>query len=245
MKKNLEDYIKVIEEEVTLTNEEIVGLVKKKKKDFKAPINDETAIFMVADDLKVILTEAITKKPEEEKFEIAVQEPQETSSTTEITRYPSEKEIMFLIKRRQFIKENLIDKKTDIMIIQGNEFPKKSAWRKYINAFGISIDVLNLRIYEDGDDVIAEYRVKATAPNGQYIIADGTKSKSEYWSDKYNNYGSYNLHNLKATARTRAVNIAVSDLVGYGKESYEELSPKSIQELEKGYETLPEKDFNM
>lgn len=136
--------------------------------------------------------------------------------------YPSEEEILFLIKRRKFVKEKLIDD-TDKMKIGGQLFLKKSAWRKYINAFGISIEVIFLEVAPIEDDVIATCRVKAIAPNGQSVVAEGTKAKSEYWSDKYKNYGSYTLHNLKATARTRAINIAVSDLVGYGETSAEEL----------------------
>ena len=49
------------------------------------------------------------------------------------------------------------------------------------------------------------------------------KSKSEYWSERKQDYGNYNVHNLVATAHTRAVNRAISDLVGFGEVSAEEV----------------------
>ena len=214
-------------------------------------MNDETALFMVADDLKIELNDGESKKVLDEsiveKFGLVKQDSQETLQISEITHYPSQEEIIFVINRHKFIKEKLIDK-NDTMMIQGRNFVKKSGWRKFINAFGISIEILSMNVYEEEDEKIAVYRVKATAPTGQFVIAEGTKTKSEYWSEKYQNWGSYTLHNLKATARTRAVNIAVSDLVGYGASSYEGLPQKVITgEVEyqrnNDYDALPEKTF--
>lgn len=205
---------------------------------------------MIADDLKITLVETPLKPTEEEKFDLVVDskevDSKEVLPISEIIHYPSEEEIIFVINRHRFIKENLLDE-NDTMMIQGHNFVKKSGWRKFINAFGISIEILSMNVYKKDDDMIAEYRVKAIAPNGQSVIAEGTKSKSEYWSDKYQNWGSYSLHNLKATARTRAVNIAVSDLVGYGASSYEGLSRKVVTgEVEYNRydeDALPEKNF--
>lgn len=137
--------------------------------------------------------------------------------------FPSIEELRFMMERRNMLKNELIDPETDFMMIRGKKFMLKSGWRKFIEGFRISIDIISVKVYKFGNDIVAEYRVKVVTPFGQFAVADGTKSKSEYWSDKYQNYGSYNLHNLKATARTRAINIAVSDLVGHGEVSAEEV----------------------
>lgn len=144
--------------------------------------------------------------------------------------FPSIEELRFMISRRNMLKDELINPETDYMDIKGKKFMLKSGWRKFIEGFRISIDIISVKVYRFGSDVVAEYRVKAVTPFGQFAVADGTKSKSEYWSDKYQSYGSYNLHNLKATARTRAINIAVSDLVGHGEVSAEEAQTNEIIE---------------
>ena len=249
---NEKEYIEKIIEQTTLTKEEIKNLIKEKKKEYRGFLTTQAAYSYVCEDLGININNKESKKEEsnmkdeevetikpesglreiDKKMALTVHDENEGVSVKNeliITHYPSEEEILFLIKRRKFVKEKLIDN-SDKLNIGGNLFLKKSAWRKYINAFGISIDILSERVYEtDKGDVIAEYRVKAIAPNNQSVVADGTKSKSEYWSVKYNNYGSYTLHNLKATARTRAINIAVSDLVGYGETSAEEHSGKELR----------------
>ena len=229
-----------------MTKAQIESLVEEKIEEWRGKITRLVAFGMVYKDLK-IKNKNKNKNKKTKKEEIKMEnEKKENSSLAEIdkkmaltvhdeseaipvknnalvvTHYPSEAEILFLIKRRKFVKEKLIDD-SDKVNIAGTMFLKKSAWRKYINAFGISIDVLSKNVIEKGEDVIAFYCVKAIAPNGQFVVADGTKAKSEYWSEKHKNHGSYTLHNLKATARTRAINIAVSDLVGYGETSAEEI----------------------
>lgn len=144
--------------------------------------------------------------------------------------FPSIEELRFMMKRREMLKTELINPETDILEIKGKKFMLKSGWRKFIEGFRISVDIISVKVYRFGSDVIAEYRVKVITPFGQFAVADGTKSKSEYWSEKYQNYGSYNLHNLKATARTRAINIAVSDLVGHGEVSAEDAQTNEIIE---------------
>ncbi|KKL71124.1 hypothetical protein LCGC14_2098000, partial [marine sediment metagenome] len=47
--------------------------------------------------------------------------------------------------------------------------------------------------------------------------------------------GSYTLHNLKAKARTRAIHIAVSDIIGYGELGFATLpanEPEQVFEFE-------------
>ena len=240
----MDEYIKKISEktktfshEVEISPEEVKELIRVKKASFHGSVDDDVAISMVCNDLgfnssEIEETEISNK---ENKFNLAVQSPK-TLPLMEPTHYPSEEEILFLVNRRKFVKNTLIDKAEDLIKISGTLFLKKSGTQKYINAFGISIEILDSKVYNNVDDVIAEYRIKATAPNGQFVIADGTKSKSEYWSERSQTHGSYSLHNLKATARTRAIHIAVSDLVGYGELSLESLPSRYT-------DGLPEEEF--
>lgn len=246
MSKN-EEETQILEEIIKhtgLEHDEIEEEIQKKMNEFKGLVSRGVAITMIYDDLglntpkkntqkKSVKKEVSEKKEKksnlkeiEKSMALTVRDENEAIEITTPTLpkliYPSTDELLFLMERRDWLKANLINA-DDKMKIGNQIFLKKSAWRKYINAFGISIEIINERVYEKDGDTIAEYRVKAITPTGQYSIADGTKSKSEYWSDKYQNYGNYTLHALKATARTRAINIAVSDLVGYGETSAEEL----------------------
>ena len=248
--KKLDEYVNKLVEKTqgAYTEEDIKGLIQNKKESFRGSIKEEVAISMVCNDLGFNSGD-IESEPEPEpiketvmekveKFDLSIQDSKESLPLIEITKYPSEEEIRFFINRRKFVKNTLIDKEEDLIKIGKTIFLKRSGTQKYINAFGISIEILSNSIYPvEGDkDLVAEYRIRATAPNGQFVIADGTKNKSEYWSDQYKNFGSYSLHNLKATARTRAIHIAVSDLVGYG-----ELSLASLPRRNK--DDLPEKEF--
>ncbi len=240
-------YINNIVEKTDYNRTQVEEIIEQKKRAFNGAVNDTVAASMVSNDLKVDLEdykdpEIIEQPTKTEKLDITIASTNQPLTSSNQGLFPSEAEVLFLINRRKFVKEKLIDA-SDKMMISGQPFLKKSAWRKYINAFGISISIISEKLTEKVDDVVAEYRIKAMTPNGQFVVADGTKSKSEYYSERYKNFGSYTLHNLKATARTRAINIAVSDLVGYGETSAEELNEKVIQAKAKIEEVLPEKDF--
>lgn len=219
LKNNHPDEIEFLKEndDIKETIEEIKKEQKtKKEKDISGMFNHAK---ITSNPQPTIKTDLI---PIETENEIIIEEPdsQEKRETYpiqrfEVERYPTETEIMFLIKRHKFVKENLLDK-NDIATIKKKKFIKKSGWRKFINSFGISIELIEQKIYEKFDDKHAEIRVRAIAPNGQSVEGIGIKS----WSELYDK----TMHNLIANAWTRAVNRAVSDLVGYGEVSAEELS---------------------
>lgn len=165
--------------------------------------------------------EKLEEDSPEPTYEITVPETQNSqqtrmiSNTHQIERFPSEDEIRFLIERREFVKKNLLDKSDYYTSKQGNVAIRKSGYRKYINAFGISIELIERRVYEQFGEKHAEVRVRAITPYGQSVEGIGLKSWSQIFEKS--------LHVLMANAWTRAVNRAVSDLVGYGSISAEEL----------------------
>jgi hypothetical protein len=103
-------------------------------------------------------------------------------------------------------------------------FLKKSGWRKIARAFNLSFERLSSLVErtEDGSPVRAEVWIRAVAPNGQYGDGDGYCSIEE--GRFQTTGGRAKLENdLRATATTRAKNRAISDLVGMGEVSAEEI----------------------
>ena len=155
--------------------------------------------------------------PETEEFPITIAQDQES-----IINLPTKQEVDAYLQMYDYVKSRIVDD-SDFVYIQNRKFLKKSGWRKFVKAFNISIQLIKKNIFELEGDVHAEVRVRASLPNGQFVEGYAIKSKSEYWSEKYQNFGNYNMHNLVATAYTRASNRAISDLVGFGEVSAEEV----------------------
>ena len=108
------------------------------------------------------------------------------------------------------------------------KFVKKSGWRKIAKAFGLSVEIVRSEVErdEDGNPERASVVARAIAPNGQTSDGDGYCSVDEkrFGSNK----GKQKLENdLRATATTRAKNRAISDLVGMGEVSAEEMAVMS------------------
>jgi hypothetical protein len=113
---------------------------------------------------------------------------------------------------------------SDYQAADGKKFVKKSGWRKIARAFNLSVTLIASRVERgpDGMPLRAEVTARAIAPNGQVQDADGYCSADEkrFQSAK----GKQKLENdLRATATTRAKNRAISDLVGMGEVSAEEV----------------------
>jgi len=129
-------------------------------------------------------------------------------------------------------------------------FKKKSAWRKIATAFNISDDIVEKEIIRDENYQIisARYEVMATAPNGRHGI--GTASCSIF--DKINKKDMEQPSNFElrkrfnnaendviGTAHTRAKSRAISDLVGMGEVSAEEMAEMGVIEKPKKVSVKP------
>ena len=137
--------------------------------------------------------------------------------------------------------ERLLDE-TDYQQIGDKKAKKKSAWRKLATAFNISDEVVNEEITRDdtGQIVSAKYYVKATLPNGRSATAVGScsiydkiryRGTQKFPADKEtpSNFilrGRFSNaeHDVPSTAHTRAKSRAISDLIGAGEVSAEEMS---------------------
>lgn len=136
---------------------------------------------------------------------------------------------------------------SDVQKISGDNHITKSGWRKIATAFNVSVEVVeSQRIFESG---VIKYKVtaKAVAPNGKTVTGMGMCASNESnhmetlddvvepdkerddiikvdgkWR-RLKKPNEVNEHNIMATAETRAKNRAISDLVGGGEVSAEEM----------------------
>jgi len=121
----------------------------------------------------------------------------------------------------------------DYQTIGAKHFKKKSAWRKLGNVFSLSVVVLDKQIVRaDPQDpasevVYAEFAVQATAPSGRTMAGWGACSVHEDRAFTKPD------HDIPATAMTRAVNRATSDLIGAGEVSAEEVEGSAEAALER------------
>ena len=111
-------------------------------------------------------------------------------------------------------------------------FVKKSGWRKIATWFDLSIELLRDSVERDesGEVHRATVWARAVAPSGRFADGDGHCSADEkrFVEDK----GRQKLENdLRGTAATRAVNRAISNLVGMGAVSAEEMPDPSLPQL--------------
>jgi hypothetical protein len=97
---------------------------------------------------------------------------------------------------------------SDVQRIQGRDFLKKSFWLDLVS---------ESRGFDEGGKLFYSVLYRATAPNGRAMIGDGYCSTAEAGR------GGWPEHNVRATAHTRAKNRAISDLVGGGEVSAEEM----------------------
>lgn len=143
----------------------------------------------------------------------------------------------FMVNYQDLV-EALLDK-SDYQPIRTQEgikkSKKKSAWRKLATAFNISDDVVEKEIIRDECHRIisARFEVMATLPNGRHGVGTGSCSIFDKISKKDTKEPTpFELrqrftnaeHDVISTAHTRAKSRAISDLIGAGEVSAEELS---------------------
>jgi len=101
------------------------------------------------------------------------------------------------------------------------QFPKKSAWVKLGRAFNVNTTIVDKEFVlgKNGETKEAYYCIRATLPNGRSVESDGSCSRHEKGK------GNATSHTIRSTAKTRASNRAIAELIGAGEVSNEELDP--------------------
>jgi hypothetical protein len=131
---------------------------------------------------------------------------------------------------------------TDYQSDGKDRFVKKSGWRKIATAFDLDVILVRSEVERDehGDPTRAEVWARAIAPSGRSMDGDGYCSVGE--KRFANPKGRQKLENdLRATATTRAMNRAISGLVGMGAVSAEEVDSAPSQGPPFGTETSNER----
>lgn len=119
-------------------------------------------------------------------------------------------------------------KPNDYIRVGDKEFKVKSAWRKLATAYCISTRVVEeRREVSDIGDITYHFLVRAQAANGRYSEGVGSCTHTEA-KDKKGNTIYKTEHDTRATAQTRATNRAISDLIGAGEVSAEEVDRSSV-----------------
>ena len=157
------------------------------------------------------------------------------------------------------LKKKIVDKEVDVQEIDKKLFLKKSYWRKIATFFNLSVEVVEESRETLGHTFVWHFTCKAIAPNGRSSIGVGSCDafeKAVLKDGKYMKKGrvtkwarttdgkSYpeefewveatpnSIHNIRSTAETRAFNRAVSNLVGGGEVSAEEVDANALEKEE-------------
>lgn len=99
------------------------------------------------------------------------------------------------------------------------KFRKKSGWQKLARAFNANTQIVDRELQRTSTGRVREayYRIKATLPNGRTVESDALCSRKEKGKDNASD------HTIMSTAKTRATNRAIAELIGAGEVSAEEM----------------------
>lgn len=125
----------------------------------------------------------------------------------------------------------------------GKKFVKKSGWRKIAAWFDLSIQLVRDEVARDenGQIIRAQVWARAVAASGRFADADGYCDIAE--SRFADSRGRQKLENdLRGTATTRAINRAISNLVGMGAVSAEEMDTPTASARPFGETASPDAD---
>ena len=166
--------------------------------------------------------------PTEVKGEVVVLDPQDQAM---VRAAPSDVVVAFEEYRK--IQQGLDAALPDcLMTIQGKKFRKKNYWRAIATAFNLTVRLTSEERTEVGDDWGYLVVFTAMAGNGRSADGDGSCFASEKKDQQGNIIAT--VHNVRAHAHTRAYNRAVSNLVGFGEVSAEEMVQEQEQEQRRG-----------
>jgi hypothetical protein len=143
--------------------------------------------------------------------------PAAAEAVTPIVVPPLEPEVIRQhFDKIQLLKRKLIDPETDMIKIGSKPYILKSGWRKLAFAFNLSDEIVREEKEERGDETIYRIWAKVTAPNGRFVVAVGCASSKE-------REFTHEAHDPYALAATRSKNRAISDIIGLGEVSAEEM----------------------
>ena len=139
-------------------------------------------------------------------------------NTTQIIAKPDVKGALEVIRAFQELKQKVLDA-NDIVIISGKQYIKRSGWRKIAMAFNLSTEVVKIERDKIDNVYVVRAIARAKTPMDRISEEVGVCDSTEF--ERGNLQGT--LHNIETKAVTRAINRAISNLVGGGEISAEEI----------------------
>lgn len=118
-------------------------------------------------------------------------------------------------KEYENLKQKVITKE-DIQQIKGKEYIKKSGWRKLATFFNLSDNIIDEFKEQVDGGFLWRIKVMVTAKNGRTSTGVGVCASTE-------RAFAHQEHDVYSTAHTRAKSRAISDLIGGGAVSAEEM----------------------
>jgi hypothetical protein len=151
-----------------------------------------------------------------ESRDLKATDPEKITPTEIVTLPLSEQETLERFNRIQHLKRSLLDPKTDMILIAGKPYIKKSGWRKLQFAFNLTDEIIREEKEEKEARTIWRMWVRVRAPNGREVVGVASASSDE---KKF----SHPDHDPYALCHTRSKNRAISDILGLGEVSAEEM----------------------
>jgi len=134
----------------------------------------------------------------------------------EIVAPASPERVLAAMKAFEWFKSNALTP-NDYQPIAGKNYIKKSGWMKIALACNVSLEKREERVEDLESGVrVYHYTYRAIAPSGRFADAVGSASTDE-------REFTHEVHDVRALAQTRACNRAISNLVGGGEVSAEEM----------------------
>jgi hypothetical protein len=148
---------------------------------------------------------------------------EESKALMPVVSPAKQEDILAAIKSFEWFKSNILTPK-DYQPIGDRNYIKKSGWMKIALACNVSLEKREERAEDRPDNIrIYDCTYRAIAPNGRFADAVGTASTNE-------RQFTHSYHDVRALAQTRACNRAISNLVGGGEVSAEEITDTEAQE---------------
>ncbi len=147
----------------------------------------------------------------------AIEKREEQPLTQTIVTPVDADSVLEMIKVFEYFKSKVLTSR-DFATIQGKPFVKKSGWSKYSLACNVSTELRDEKVEERNGNRIYHFVYRAIhLPTGRYADAVGSASEAE--KKQWN----HPEHDVRTLAQTRAFNRSISNLVGGGEVSAEEM----------------------
>jgi len=147
------------------------------------------------------------------------------SDEKEIVAPASPERVLAAMRAFEWFKCNALTT-SDYQEIADRNYIKKSGWMKLALACNISLQKMEERIEQLEKGARAyHYTYRAIAPNGRFADAVGSASTDE-------REFTHEIHDTRSLAQTRACNRSISNLVGGGEVSAEEMISDATEAME-------------